>query len=242
MWLLGHTALAYLVAMGLLAIPAADSSKYLKNERTVFVLLIFIFANWPDFTHVGVFRVFSHNLLTVLIVTTILIVAVMAYKRISLFEASVLFAASISHLIADCIFSSFYLYYPFNATVQAVFPFNGQEDIIAEIVIAIPFLILFAHSEAIWRSGLTSREVPFLHGKVNAVTDFFSGGTAFSWVFGTFLLFTVSQFIIYIWLSYAFLLNLNAIYISFLILQLVFIMMVTRFLSSSFRSRKPGGS
>lgn len=54
-----------------------------------------------------------------------------------------------SHIIADILFGTFFVLFPFNTNAYSVFPWNGIEDLTAEFFLGIIFLIqLFLSREA----------------------------------------------------------------------------------------------
>ena len=164
MWLIGHTAAAYLI------IKIAWYAKYTKKEDPgpskdgrdsrrgerpknayqfppYFLLLLFVFANWPDFFHAGDIRIFSHNTIAVLVVPIIILIFMVQRRIMDRTEAFFLFWASVIHMITDIGFSSFYPFYPFDDSYVNIFLFNSLQNIMAEVILSVPFLLIFIASK-----------------------------------------------------------------------------------------------
>jgi len=160
MWLIGHTALAYVVIKVIWIVFKSksnsksnnkgndtelrdDTKKYLLRFSPHFIILLFVFANWPDFIHVGELRILSHNLLAVFVVPIIILLVLHRFNIVNRLEATLLVIASGLHALTDTLFSAFHLLYPFQSTAFSIYPFNSPQDIIAEGVIITIFLTMF---------------------------------------------------------------------------------------------------
>jgi len=162
MWLLGHSALAYFVVKMIWAASAfirKDSATKNKGSKTISIaqrlaftpaLLLFLlpFANWPDFMHLGILRAFTHNLFAIALVPLLPLGILIALRFVTRFEAVLLYTASATHMLGDCVFGSFFFVNPLSDAYLGPFQFNGPEDLLFESIIGIAFILAFAALEA----------------------------------------------------------------------------------------------
>ncbi len=143
MWLPGHLALAFLIAIPLLA-----WTQRTNEIRTPIVLVIF-FAAFPDFFHIGEFRAVSHSLIGLaglMLISLLILSAFVKLNRIAVF-ASLLGASS--HLIGDAYIGHIYPLFPFSNSLLMRNEFNTFFDLNIELalsllaILAIPLIILW---------------------------------------------------------------------------------------------------
>ncbi len=136
MWLLGHTALAYLV------IKLTNRSTKIKLEGRI-IAMIFIFANILDATHVGYLRMWGHNPLGTLLFTAFWIFFFGFFRLVERKHYALLLMASMLHVVGDLLFSGYHLFVPFNYDRLTVYTWNSYEDLIAESLLVMFFLAVF---------------------------------------------------------------------------------------------------
>jgi hypothetical protein len=161
MWLLGHSAAAYLaikifcVVFNIIADKKVDpklgkSNKLKKSKRYLFppyfLILLFVFANWPDFIHIGNLRMISHNIIAIILVPIIIVGLLIFRNLINKTEAFLLILVSILHGLTDTLVSGFQAFLPFTDIYFRVFVFNSIEDVIFESIIGFIFLIVLIQS------------------------------------------------------------------------------------------------
>jgi len=146
--LLGHVAFTYII-IKLFWVARHNSLKTTRQASRFtpeFLLLLFVFANWLDFIHVGQWRMLSHNLIATVVVPSVALLPLVRWRIIGRFEAVLLFCASIIHMSTDILFGSFFIAFPFRTAASTIYPFNGMEDLVFESVVALLFLLVFIWS------------------------------------------------------------------------------------------------
>jgi hypothetical protein len=239
MWLIGHTASAYLIVKGIwiaqrLHLRTKSQIKKVRNERMAnskiyhfpphFLLLLFVFANWPDFVHVGELRVLSHNMIAVITVPSIILLILTHRQVVNRFEAILLLCASVVHMLTDIIFSSFYPFYPFQTKIFIIYSFNSYEHIVVESLISAIFLGVFIWSKD-WKelAHFLSSNLIKSQGEEESNLSLEWNRYFYPFIFLLFSLFSLIQLLMYFNLFFSSYLTANLFYTLFLILFIGFI-------------------
>ncbi len=194
MYIVGHTALAYLVLR-----PFISSRK--AGDLTRAIILIFICANIIDILNYKTLRYYGHNLLGTFLFTGVWIAIFYKLKLIEKRTVPLLFAATGTHVIADVLFSEYYLFAPFENTAYSYFGIYGPIDHLAESVLFVSFLIVFISTKdhLKLKEFLDSEKIklsqPFEY------TDSYGQGLIISIIFIAFYLFSVLQLFYFIFES-----------------------------------------
>lgn len=157
MWLPGHLAVAFLVCTPLLLYSRR------KGEDPILALVyVAFFAVFPDFLHIGDFRMVSHSLLGLV---ALVLIALVILSRISEVRRSLVAIASVAagaHLFADWMYGHFFPLFPFSTEYISLNTFNTYMDIRAEIalfaVATVVFAALVISGRHDYRSVKTARE------------------------------------------------------------------------------------
>ncbi len=195
MWIVGHTAFAYLIIW-------AYYTARRRRIQPILILFIFVFANLPDALHAGIFRAFTHNP-----AGTFLFAAfwLLFFNRFGLIEKRhfpVLLLATGTHVLNDYLFSGYQFLFPWNGTEFQVFAFNSFEDLLVESVLVLAFVMVLVAAGDVWRMK------SYMQGEKRRLLHRFSLRNAFNPVFFPFYLFiaffTVSilEFMFYTYLSW----------------------------------------
>jgi hypothetical protein len=195
MWIVGHTAFAFLLIWMLYRIRG-------RRIHSSLILFIFIFANLPDALHAGIFRAITHNL-----AGTFLFAAfwLLFFNRLGLVEKRhfpVLLMATGTHVLNDYLFSGYQFLFPWSGTEFRVFAFNSFEDLLVESILVLVLVAVLNFA------GDLSRMRSYMHGVKRRLLDRFSLSNAFNSDFFPFYLFvaffTVSilEFLFYTYLSW----------------------------------------
>ncbi len=176
MWIVGHTAFAFLLIWVLYRIKG-------KRIQPTLILFIFIFANLPDALHVGIFRALTHNP-----AGTFLFAAfwLLFFNRFGLIEKRhfpVLLLATGTHILNDYLFSGYQFLFPWNGTEFQVFTFNSFEDLLVESVLVLAFVIILFTAGDVWRMK------SYMKGEKRRLLNRFSLRNAFNSEFFPFYLF-----------------------------------------------------
>jgi hypothetical protein len=190
MYIVGHTALAYLVLR-----PFLRS----KNpELPINILLIFIFANIIDLMNFRSFRYYSHNLIGTFLIASICLVVLKKLKLIQNKIIPLLFTATGTHVIADVIFSEYHLYAPFDDRAIALIGHNPLLGQFAEsILFGIFFMVIIVTKDYLkLKEHLVKEKIkvsqPFEY------TNSYGKGLVISIIFIAFFLFSILQLIYFI--------------------------------------------
>lgn len=130
MWLPGHLAVAFLIC-----IPLLLYSRSKGEEPILPIIYVAFFAVFPDFLHIGDFRMVSHSLigLSVLVLIGLVILSLISEVRKSLVAiASVAVAA---HLFGDWMYGHFFPFFPISTEYVSLNTFNTFMDVRAEILL-----------------------------------------------------------------------------------------------------------
>jgi len=152
MWIVGHTALAYLVVSSGFAIAR-------KKIEPTLLFMVFIFANLPDATHLGWFRDITHNP-----AGTVLFCLIWAliFQRLGLLkkgDMAILMGAGVVHAAGDLIHGGYLPFYPFSGAVYYYSPWNSPEDLLFETVLAAMMMaVLLRSRDYLGLTDLAARE------------------------------------------------------------------------------------
>jgi len=147
MWIVGHTALGYLLAR-------AGFSLGRKRLRPDMVLMIFFFSNLIDALHFGWLRDLTHNPLGTALFTAMAILVLARLGLLQKGDGTVLAGVSGLHAAGDLLFGGYLPLYPFSAKVYYAWPWNSVENLLFESALGVLFVAVF----------LSSRD----HGEVRA--------------------------------------------------------------------------
>ena len=136
MWIVGHTALGYLVAK-------AGFSLGGKPLRPDLVLMIFFFSNLIDATHFGWLRDLTHNPLGTALFTGIAIFVLGRLGLLQKGDGAVLAGVSALHAAGDLLFGGYLPFYPISTTVYYTWPWNSMVQLLFESALAILFAAVF---------------------------------------------------------------------------------------------------
>ena len=140
MWVLGHTASAYLMAKCLCKIGKQEFHPRL-------ILLVMIFGNILDATHIGGLRSILHSIIGAIIFIGIILFFFRKMDFISSFEVMVLSFSAGMHILTDWLFSTFQFLWPFSTDHVYLYGFNSVEHIIVGDIIGIIFLTVILISK-----------------------------------------------------------------------------------------------
>ena len=140
MWLLGHTALAYLVLRFLFFRKGKEPEAY-----QIFYLLVF--ANILDAMHFGSFlRTLTHSLAGAVLFP---LAWILFFRRCGTFtreDGPLMFAAALLHVVGDLLFAGFSPFFPLASGSYTLFPWNGFLDQTVEGVLGVVFLVILVRS------------------------------------------------------------------------------------------------
>ncbi len=139
MWIVGHTALGYILAK-------AGFSLGKQPLRPDLVLLIFFFSNLIDALHFGWLRDLTHNPLGTILFTAAAIVVADRLGLLRKGDGAVLAGVSVLHAAGDLLFGGYLPLYPLSSTVYRAWPWNSVEDLLFESVLGALFYVVFLFS------------------------------------------------------------------------------------------------
>ena len=140
MWVLGHTASAYLMAKCL--------CKFGKQEfHPRLILLVMVFGNILDATHIGGLRSILHSIIGAIIFLGIILTYFKKMDFISGFEVILLSFSAGMHIFTDWLFSTFQFLRPFSTDHVYLYGFNSVEHIVVGDIISFIFLAVFMISK-----------------------------------------------------------------------------------------------
>lgn len=138
MWIVGHTAIAYLI----IKFICICNKKEIPPRLLIF---IFIYANILDSLHFGQLRFLSHNIIGAVLYSGFWILVFLKLNLIKKKEISILYLAMITHIIGDILCTSFPL--PLFSIDYYIWKFNAIEHLTFSIFMTIIFLIIFISSK-----------------------------------------------------------------------------------------------
>ena len=139
MWVIGHTAFAYLIVKPIFV--------FIKRKLDPnLMLFLFIFANIIDVLHFRFLRYFSHNPIGTVAFSVFWLLFFEKCKMIEKKDFTVLLFVIGTHIIADLVFSDYFLLFPINRKPYSIYGLNSTEDLITESVFVMAFLLLLFHS------------------------------------------------------------------------------------------------
>lgn len=141
MWILGHTALAYIVLRAI---------RY-REQGPRLVFLVFVFANIIDSLHLGDLRIPAHTSIGALVWVGLWLYAFRKLGLASRREVPMLAAAAFTHVLGDLAFSGFYLLWPVDGTKFIADNWGTACHIVTEIALGTLFLMGLAITRDHWR-------------------------------------------------------------------------------------------
>ncbi len=160
MWLPGHLALAFLIAIPVFAWVQR------KNEIRTPVILVIFFAAFPDFFHIGDLRAVSHSLIGLAGLMLVALLILSAFVKLNRWTILASVVGASSHLLGDTYIGHIYPQFPFSNAVLEFNEFNTLFDFQTELalsllaLLAIP-VILYWDRKRRW-GGRTGKERRFL--------------------------------------------------------------------------------
>jgi predicted membrane protein len=189
MWILGHTAFAYLLVK--LLFPSIR-----KECNGKLLLFIFIFANITDATHFGPLRTLVHNTIGTLLFSYIWIRFFRYHEIIDGKITPILLTATTTHIIGDLLFSYYHPFLPFSDYAGTLYAWNSTENIIVESLIGFIFLVVFVRSGDLRRFQKYSFSETLLFRKVFCFKDFYTPKLFPSYLAIIFALFAIGQLLL----------------------------------------------
>lgn len=113
MWVIGHTAFAYLIVKPIFVVIRKELDPNL-------ILFIFIFANIIDSLHFGFLRYYSHNLIGTVFFSVFWLLFFEKFKIVEKKDFTVLLFVVGTHIITDLVFSDYFLLFPINKKSYSV--------------------------------------------------------------------------------------------------------------------------
>jgi hypothetical protein len=200
MYILGHTALGYLIARPFFKI---DNEKYGPE----LLLFIFVFANIVDSIHIGWIRMVSHNLIGTFAYAGIWLIFFYKSGVMKAKYMPILLLATGSHIIADSYFAGYYFFIPFSFKGFSVFGFGSFEALITESILGILFfIVLIITKDLVILKKFLYTELKRFVKELN-FKNMFLPEYYYSYLFIGFFVFVISQVLIYLISRYNFLLE-----------------------------------
>lgn len=135
MWIVGHTALSYLVVRCGFSIAG-------KRPGPSLILMVLIFGNIIDALHFGPLRDLTHNPFGTVLFA---LLWVSIFQRLGLLhgkDAPILLGVSVVHAAGDLIFGGYLPFFPFSGAAYWFRPWNSIEDLLVESLLAIIFMVV----------------------------------------------------------------------------------------------------
>lgn len=228
MWIIGHTAFAYL----LIKFKYRVTKKRLDPNLIIF---IFIFANLLDSLHFGNLRFFTHNQIGTVFYSLLWLFIFEKCKIIKKKDYVDLLIAVAAHVIGDILFSSYYIIYLFNITAYSIYGWNSTEHLIIGSVIVMLFITIFLFSGDSFKLENQIQEIKKNLFKGFSLKKIFNNSFFPFYLFLIFYLFTLIQFMIFIMLFFDVLLSGIWIFWIFLIVFSFFTFVMTAILFGFFK-------
>ncbi len=140
MFIIGHTALSYLVIR-----PFLFVDKHNLKPKTIF--FIFIFANIIDIINIGLLRDLGHNLIGIFLFSGFWLLLFNRYDLIQKSFFPIFIILICLHVFADYLVSNFALFYPLNDTRYFVYYYDPHMGRLIEGIIATIFILFFITSK-----------------------------------------------------------------------------------------------
>ena len=193
MFIVGHTALAYLLLRPFLR---SDKSKSMALPQTIF--FIFIIANIIDIINYNIFRYLGHNLFGTFIFTGFWLMVFYKLKLVKLRTFPLFFIAIGSHIVADVFFSEYYLFAPFDEAGYSVFKYNSHIGLIAESILFLIFFVVFIGTKDFWRLKMFIANEKKKAMSGTRSNELINSGVFISVFFIVFFLFILAQFAVFV--------------------------------------------
>ena len=222
MWFIGHLAFAYFILLFI--------SFVTKREITPkLLILIFLFSNMIDFLHFNPVRNYVHNLPIAILLPLTVLLFIRRPLKLDNYSCLLAMIAAMTHIIADCTFSSIYVLYPLSKIYIHTYEWGSPVHLISECILAILLLMMLFKSRTC--RELSSYAIPetkklFRNLKDLRTFNFFEnfyGGT-----YSVLLFVFISEIGCYVYLEFHKLVTLVWYAVLLLILMLLFILALTR--------------
>ena len=221
MYIIGHTAFAYLITRPLVRI---DNDRYVPE----ILLFIFIFANIIDSIHITPYlRMLGHNLIGLFLYSGVWLLFFYKAGIIKKGHVPVLLLAVASHMIMDYLFGEFFFLFPISDTPFTIFSFNTYRDFITESFLAGIFIVVFVLTGDLKKMRFfIGRELRRFY-KYCSFKNFYRARFYKSYLFIAFYLFVTGQIVVFIRINHC-LSVFNFWYkIEFFIMALLFLLVMS---------------
>jgi len=191
MFIIGHTALAYLLTQPFLYLGKAK----IKTSNTLF---LFVFANLIDVLNFPVLRYYGHSLMGTFLFSIFWFYVFYKHKLIEKKFFPLIFIVLCSHVIADYLFSNYNFFAPFISTQFSIYGDNIRIGLKVEIALTILFGIFFILSKDYqkMKAFFYTEKVKFL--KKSVLNGLFSSEHVYFYLFIFLYLFSIGQLIFFI--------------------------------------------
>ncbi|MFX0060620.1 MAG: hypothetical protein ACFFC7_00360 [Candidatus Hermodarchaeota archaeon] len=195
MWIIGHTAFAYLSIKLIFVL----TKRRLDPNLMIF---IFIFANFIDTLHIGFLRNLLHNPLGTAIFSVFWLLFFEKCKVIRKGDFFVLLFAAGTHILTDVLFSEYLLLFPLNNMSYSIYGWNSPEHLIVGSVLVMVYMAVF------YLSGDYYKLKDFVYKEKNKFTSDLTFKSIYNpslftfYLFIAFYLFTIAQFFLFILLKF----------------------------------------
>jgi len=144
MWLPGHLALAFVIALPLILLSQ-------ERSRVLVMAQVAVFSVFPDFFHIGDVRMISHSLigLGVLVAAALLFLSLFNRQSLALILGAII-GASV-HLLGDAYIGHIYPFFPLSDSIFELHRFNTLFDLQTELLLSGVALVLFLGVVRPWR-------------------------------------------------------------------------------------------
>ena len=227
MYILGHTAFAYIL------IRPFYNYFDLRLEPKM-VLLIFVFANLIDAIHFGAFRLAGHSIIGTVLFTAVWLIFFYYLKLIETHQVPILMAASFTHIVTDYWFSDYHFLFPLTEKGFVLFGFNSFEALLAGSIFGIIFILILLGTGDLGQLKKFIITQKMIFNEYCGIKNFYKSKFYFFFLFILIYLFIIGQFIIFLIMSYNYLLQFSWYRWLFMIIYLVWIFLM----SSIFFSKK----
>ena len=137
MWIVGHTALAYLVVRSGFFIAG-------KRPGPALIFMVLVFGNILDATHFGWLRDVTHNPAGPVLFTLLWALIFQRFGLVGKKDLGILMSAGAVHAAGDLVIGGYLPFFPFSGRAYYVWPWNSLEDLLLETILGAIFLaVLF---------------------------------------------------------------------------------------------------